>query len=105
MAECGKRPRDRPKGSCLDDAATPARIAEPDPGVVRRLQRKFRDDQPALMDAARPPARRRPLIAGYGPMRLWGDDDIRCRYGLAAAGAIALFAGGLEAASWGLGAF
>jgi len=54
---------------------------------------------------ARPPARRRPLIAGYGPMRLWGDDDIRCRHGLAAAGAIALFAGGLEAASWGLGAF
>ncbi len=71
MAECGKRPRGRPKGSCLDDAATPARLADllvagekssktaairrlagPDPSVVRRLQRKFRDDQPALIDAA-----------------------------------------------------
>ena len=70
MAECGKRPRGRPKGSCLDDAAAPARLAGPDPSDVRRLQRKFRDDQPALMDTARTPARRRPLIEGYGPMRL-----------------------------------
>ncbi len=50
MAECGKRPRGRPMRRCLDDAATPARLAGPDPGVVRRLQRKFRDDQPALME-------------------------------------------------------
>ena len=71
MVEQDKRPRGRPKGSCLDDAATLSRIADllvsgekssktaairriagPDPSVVRRLQRKFRDAQPALMNAA-----------------------------------------------------
>ena len=141
MVEQDKRPRGRPVGSCLDDAATLARIADllvsgekssktaairrvagPDPSGVRRLQRKFRDDQPALMNAAwrrahargiavtttrygAPPAPRRPLVKGYGPMRLWDDLDIWCQYGLAAVGAIALFAGGLEAAAWSLGVF
>ena len=47
----------------------------------------------------------RPPIEGHGPMRLGDDLDVRRHYGLAAVGAIALFAGGLEAASWSLGAF
>ncbi len=38
-------------------------------------------------------------------MRLWDDLDIWCQFGLAAVGAIALFAGGLEAAAWSLGVF
>ena len=141
MAIQDKRPRGRPKGSCLDDSATLSRIADllasgaetsktaairrlagPDPSILRRLQRKFKDDQPALMNAAwgrahargiavtttrygAPPTPRRPLVEGWGPMRLWDDLDIWCQYGLAAVGAIALFAGGLEAASWSLGAF
>jgi len=40
-----------------------------------------------------------------GPMRLGDDLDVRRHYGLAAVGAITLLAGGLEAASWSLGAF
>ncbi len=52
-----------------------------------------------------PPAPRRPLVEGYGPMRLGDDLDVRRQYGLAAAGAITLFTGGLEAASWSLGVF
>ena len=136
-----KRSRGRPIGSGIDDTATLARIADlvvgprgcgrteairhvagPDPSIVRRLQRKLKDDEAGLMAAAtarrvaheeasswtgfadlspaerRYAENRRPVSPNL-LVRMWDDLEMWNQYGLATVGAILGFVVLLEAAA------
>ncbi len=118
--ERARNRRGRPRGTGLPDRSTLERMADllvdgavatkteairqlagDDPSVIRRLQRKFRDCEAQLIEAARIRAMNRypgpRPTAGTKLVRFWDDLPIWNQYGITVVSTLVLMWLGLEA--------